>query len=101
MKITGLILILALAVAGCVPSTVDSAIQKAAPQACSAASIIYQTYIAAELGSPTDKATVDAAWQGISQLCADPSTITAGQLLIVTAQTSVIIRTARKAKTNA
>lgn len=97
MKIIALLCVVALV--GCTPDLED-AVHKAAASGCSGASILYETFVASDYGSDRDKATVDAAYKPISELCADPATITAAQLLIVTAQTAAIIKIVRKTKTD-
>lgn len=100
MKIIALICIAALSLAGCTPTNVDDAIKKAAPEACSSISVVYTAFVASNYGSDKDKTTVDAAYKPISEICADPSTVTAAQLLIVAAQTAAIIQIVRKQKVN-
>jgi len=96
-------LMLALALGGCTTVNVgdiDAAIQKSAPQVCDAASVAHTAYVATGLGSEKDKATVENAWNVIAPLCASPSTITATQLVVATAQVAVIVAALRRAKTN-
>lgn len=94
-----MIMLLAI-IAGCTTTNVDESIRAAAPKACGAVTLIHTAYVTSELGSAKDKASVDAAWTQISNLCADPTTITAEQLVIVAIQTAVIVKAARKVNVN-
>jgi hypothetical protein len=102
MKIVFALLLSLVFIGGCTQTVadLDAAIQKSAPSLCKGASVAYQTFVAADLGSQKDKDTIAAAWASIDGLCESPSTITSAQLAIVVAQTSVIIRTIRKVKEN-
>lgn len=90
---------LILTLSGCITQAkLDTAIQQSAPKACATAETLYSAFIASDRGSAKTRATVNAAYQSVYQLCRDPSSITSAQLLIVIAQTSAIIRTIRSAK---
>lgn len=81
--------------AGC---QTDEAIQKVAPKACATAQAAYAGFIAADRGSEKTRDTVNAVYTQVYDLCKSPSTITSAQLLIVTAQTTVLIKAIRSAK---
>ena len=98
-SVTALIVVSMLS--GCTTlASVDAAIQKSAPAACDAAKTLYTGFSSSGIGSDRTKATVNAAYTAIANLCVNPSTITATQLATVAAQTVVIVREIRKAKSS-
>lgn len=96
------ILLMAVALAGCQTTLgdIDAAIQKTAPQVCAGAVTAHDAFVATGLGGDREKAIVEAAWSRIAPLCDHPTTITAAQLVVVTAQVGVIINTMRSVKAN-
>jgi len=99
-KIISALMMVAL-LSGCTTlASVDAAIQKSAPAACDAAKTLYVGFSTSGIGSVRTKATVDAAYTAISSICLNPSTVTAVQLATVAAQTVVIVREIRKAKSS-
>lgn len=100
MKYIAVLLMIALAGCQTTLGDIDAAIQKTAPQVCAGAATAHSTFVATGLGGTNEKAIVEAAWSRIAPLCDAPSTITASQLVVVTAQVAVIINTMRKVKAN-
>ena len=100
MKIMTALIVVSM-LSGCTTlASVDAAIQKSAPAACDAAKTLYVGFSSSGIGSDRTKATVNAAYTAIANLCINPSTITATQLATVAAQTVVIVREIRKAKSS-
>lgn len=99
MKLIVALLAVALALSGCqTVASIDAGIQKTAPQVCSAISVGYTAFVAADLGSAKDKAAVDAAYSATSPICADPTKATSIHLVILATQLATIIKTMRKVK---
>ena len=91
------LLIIALMLSGCTTTSIDVAVQKSAPAFCDAAVPIYETYVAAGFGSAKDKATMQAAWDALTPVCANPTQATALQLAVAAAQFAIMAKLARKA----
>lgn len=87
MRYLAVILILA----GC-----SQTVQDAAPKTCDAVKVAYLGYSASGVGSAKDHATVQAAYDAVIPICADPSHITEAQLAIVAIQLALIAKTAGK-----
>lgn len=104
MKALAMLVVAALALAGCTTTggdplaKLDAAIQKAAPGTCAGATTIYTAFVASPFGSENDRATIDAAWKSISPICDHASQITSAELLIVAAQTATIVKVVRQAR---
>lgn len=79
---------------------IDTAIQKTAPQVCEGVQVAHAAFLATGLGSEKDKQSVETAYAAVASLCQNPSTITATQLVVVTAQTGIIIAAMRRVKVN-
>lgn len=77
---------------------IDDIIQRGAPYACKQAQSIYGAWIGSNKGSAKDKATVNAAYSGVYELCQSPSTITTVQLIDVGKRTEAMIRAIRSTK---
>lgn len=86
------------ALAGCQTTSIDTAIQKSAPQICAAAQSIHEAFVASGAGSIKDKAREAAAWSVLVPICADPTSVTATTVAIAIAQAAVIAQLAKRSK---
>lgn len=100
MKYVAILLMIALAGCQTTLGDIDAAIQKTAPQACQAIDVGYTAFVATQLGSAKDKATVAAAYDATRGVCGDPAHATATQVATLAVQLGVIVNTMRKVKVN-
>lgn len=85
MRIIVAIAFACLALTGCQTATVDQAISKNLPQVCSAATVAYtafDAYASVATVSAKDERRVDAAWKALQPICLNPSSQTAGSVLV-------------------
>lgn len=85
MRIIAAIAFACLALTGCQTATVDQAISKNLPQVCSAAAVAYaafNSYATVASVSAKDERRVDAAWNSLQPICVNPSSQTAGTVLV-------------------
>ena len=106
MRIIHTMLAFALAclLTSCATTSIDGTIQRSLPKTCQLIETAHLAFTTVALTGNIKSSTVrkeQAAYEGASVICADPSSVTTGNALILAAQTYLVISTAMKeAKTH-
>lgn len=99
MKSVAFIAAACLALSACQTTSIDEAVNRSLPKACSALTAAHLAFSAAAVAGAVRQRTVqkvEAAYGGVTIICADPASATAADALVRVVAASAVIAAALK-----